>query len=280
MVTLLMSMASIALSACSAPADGSKPLPFHLIDNAVVVSVMVAGEGPFRFLLDTGASRSVVSESVVRRLRPMVITRTRMVTPAGHSIRPVVSVQLTMGGRRPDRVSATVVADEDLAATGVKVDGIVGQDVLASFVYTIDYSKRTISWHTDASVPEGERLPLEFADGRVLVALAHDSGAADSLRLIPDTGSDALVLFARRGRTLPALITLDVALLRSLSGKQLVRRALLSHLSIGTVTLRDHPAIILGEGAHDLPGGDGLLPLHIFSRVTINGPERFMVVQK
>jgi hypothetical protein len=275
MVPLLM---SLAVSACSALADPGKPLLFTLIDNAIVVPVTVSGQGPFRFLLDTGSSRSALSESLTKQLRPIVVSRTQMLTPVGHSIRPIVSVQLGLGALAPVRVAATVVDDDDLE--NVRVDGIVGQDVLASLAYSIDYRNRTISWHSRTPAAIGDRLPLEFAGGSLLVAITADGGVSEPLRLIPDTGSDALVLFERGDRPLPALTPLDVGLLRTLSGKQLVRRVLVNDFRLGDVTLRDQPAVVLGGKSVTLPVGDGLLPLHLFSRVTINGPGRYMVVQK
>ena len=275
MVTLLM---SLAVSACAALADPGKPLPFDLVDNAIVVPALVSGQGPFRFLLDTGASRSALSRSLTKQLRSTVVSRTQILTPIGHSVRPVVSVQLTLGELAPVRVAATVVDDDDLE--NVRVDGIIGQDVLAALVFSIDYSKRTIFWHPQPTTATGDSLPLEFAGGSLLVAVTADGATSGPLRLIPDTGSDALVLFERGGRPLPALTPLDIGLLRTLFGKQLVRRVLVNDLRLGEVTLRDQPAVVLSATAQTLSVADGLLPLHLFSRVTINGPARFMVVQK
>jgi hypothetical protein len=204
---MLMVFMSAALSACSAVADGSKPLAFELRGHGIIIPVSVSGAGPFRFLLDTGASRSVIAASVAKRLSVHVHARTLMITPAGHSIRPVTAVTLRLGVRTAVPVTATVVDDDELG--GKKVDGIVGQDVLSALVYTVDYARREIVWDDAAPAADGRRLALQIAHGRALVTIPAQAGMPHAMQLIPDSGADHLVLFARRGRELPSLTPLE-----------------------------------------------------------------------
>jgi predicted aspartyl protease len=276
MFLLLMSM---AMTACAAAAGGSKPLPFDLRHNEIVVPVHVSGTPGFRFLLDTGASRSIISVTTARRVGAVAHARTLMITPSGQSVHAVTNVTLQLGERTPVSVTAAIVRDDELAATA-RVDGILGQDVLAPLVYTIDYRARAVRWD-DARMTSAmeHRIPLQFVDGRALVAVAVQ-GVREPLRLIPDTGADGLVLFARRSSRLPALTPLNIGMLRTLVGRQLVRHVLLDGLSLGPVTLREQPAVVLEESDSAFPPGDGLLPLHLFSQVTVNGPAGYIVVTK
>jgi predicted aspartyl protease len=264
MLTLL---AAVAVSACSASVAGSKYLPFQLVDSAIVIPVVVDGQGPFRFLLDTGASQSVLSERLTERLGLVPTGRTRMLTPTGHRIRPVVSTRLDLGGVTSFRVVATVVDDEDMASDSLRLDGIVGQDVLATFTYTIDYARRVIDWDSVRPV-SGQHVTLSVTNGRATVLIPQ--AAQDDLRLIPDTGSDSIVLFARPDRRLPAATPRDVSLLRTIAGHRLVRRVQLTDWRIGDLILRDQDAVVLD--ASDVPhlDADGLLALHGFSRVTFD----------
>jgi hypothetical protein len=50
-------------------------------------------------------------------------------------------------------------------------------------------------------------------------------------------------------------------------------------LRVGSATLMDVPAVIVGREC-DSPSVDGLLPLHIFARVTFNGPERQLFIEE
>jgi hypothetical protein len=276
MLTLVV---SLALSACAVTAGGSKPFPFQLRGSDIVVAVQVDGGGPLRFLLDTGASRSIISQSVFAGLGRPEIGRTKMLTPIGHTVRPVVGVTLQVNDRPPATVAATVMRDEELVTGGGRVDGILGQDVLSRLVYTIDYRRRVILWDWKIEADVNARLPLHFQDGRALLILPALPGLTDAFRLIPDSGADGLVLFARRGRALPALTPLDVTRLRTLAGQQVVRKVLVDSLPLGNIVLRDHQAVVL-EGTPEMPLGDGLLALHEFSRVTVNGPEGYLVLER
>ena len=253
---------------------------FDLRQNEIVVPVTVSGHGPFRFLLDTGASQSVVSARVAESVGARATARTLMMTPAGHVVRPAVRIVLGLGDRPPLTVTATVLASSELTSSGATIDGIIGQDVLSSLVYIIDYRRRMIRWDGCDGLPTGAALPLSFTEGRALVSLTALPGSSEPLRLIPDTGADDLVLFARRGRLSPVTSTGEVAMLRTLAGHQLVRRAVLDVLRIGEITLRNHPALVLIERDRELPSGDGLLPLHLFSRVLVNGAAGYMVVER
>jgi hypothetical protein len=276
---MLMFFAAVALSACAVFSDGSKPLPFELRGSSIVVPVTIDGEGPFRFLLDTGASRSIVSRRLLGP-HPVEVARTTMVTPAGRSTRPVSLAVLRLGNRAPTPVAATIVADAELKRSTGQIDGIVGQDVLSHLVYTIDYARKEIRWDGESDMPAAARLPLRIEDGRALVIVPPSRTAGSPLRLIPDTAADGLVIFRRRGGSLPLLTPLEVGSLRTLGGGQLVRRILVDRLPLGSFALRDHPAVLVDvEDDHQLLG-DGLLALHQFSRVTFNGPEGYMVVER
>lgn len=257
-------------------------LPFHLADAGdIVVAVTLDGQGPFRFLLDTGASRSAVSSEVAARLGLTAVATTVMVTPVGRTFRPLAYLRRVQLGNIPAAdVVATVLPSDDLRRT-TNMDGIIGQDILASLVYTIDYQHRLIVWH-ETPPPEvvGTRLSLSVSAGRLLVSLPQGNGTRTQLELVPDSGADGLVLFGRAGRTLPPLTPLDIGVLRTMSGHQMVRRVLLDEFDVGDIRLRDQTAVLVQRTDADAPDGDGLLPLHVFARVTFNAPQRYMTVQR
>jgi hypothetical protein len=264
-------------------AGGHAVTPFALLPPGdIVVPVTIDGQGPFRMLLDTGASRSAVTTSVALRLGSRLVGETMMVTPAGRARRPLVLLKrMAIGPGDSVSVAGMQFADGDLAPG---VDGLIGQDVLATRIYTIDYAAGRIVWHDGVDrVTGGTRLDLELTGGRMLVTLpqqANRTAAADDLvlRLIPDSGADRLVLFSHAD--LPALVSVDVGLLKSAGGARVVQHVRVSGLEVGTITLLDQDAALLERTAEDAPFGDGLLPLHLFARVTINGPGRYLVVER
>jgi predicted aspartyl protease len=262
--------------------DSPALVHFDLSDEgAIVVPVMVEGQGPFRFLLDTGASQSVVAERLALRLGLKSEAMTLMLTPGGERVIQHVSrvATLQVGPvHAVDLLMTRLVGD--LLKAARDVDGIVGQDVLARSTYTIDYRRRAVVWHADGAIPDGTRLRLDLIDGRAIVSLPRGTSARGVLRMIPDTGADGIVLFAGPGRALPSVTPLDIGLLRTVSGVQLVRRVLLERFSAGQIELGDVIASVVERRDTRGIDGDGLLPLHMFSAVTFDVAHGVLVLQR
>src|SRR5262249_2392138 len=142
------------------------------------VSVYVDGLGPQRFLLDTGSSRTTISEELARRAALAPVAQTTFVTPTGTSLRPVVRLtNLQVGSARAATLLAPTLSGADVRQLGMDVVGLLGQDFLARFHYTIDYLGSRLIWH-DGSEKEDVRpdrrrvrLWLRPSEGRFLVDL-------------------------------------------------------------------------------------------------------------
>ena len=182
---------------------------------------------------------------------------------------------------RPD-ILASVIPDEELQALAPGVDGVLGQDFLATFDYTIDYRKRTLSWEADPAPLKSadRRFTLRAEEGRYLVEIPEGEGRERALRLVPDSGAAVMVLYERDGH-LPVQIgrarrPVDVA---GLSGGRRAVLSTLTELRIGALVLRDSPVVVL-TGCDDVPGADGLLPLSLFDRVTFLARDGVIVLGK
>jgi predicted aspartyl protease len=260
--------------------DATSRLPFQLLeDGSIIVPVTINGTGPFRFMLDTGSTRTVVSTQLTAKLRLPVVARSLVVTPSGDAMGALVQLdRLAIGGSDPVSVKALIGPREHFVADAI--DGLIGQDVLAPLIYTIDYMRREVTWHS--ALDDGDlrrRLPLDTSEGRFLVSLPQTSAPGVALKFIPDSGSDGFVLFARAAQLPLPATPLDIGVLHTFSGHRLVRRVLLDDVHVGGVILRNQTAIVVDRNQPDAPLGDGLLPLHIFGRVTFHGPERYLVVE-
>jgi len=267
-----------------AAAPAAVPLAFDLTpQGAIIVPVTVNGCGPFRFLLDTGSNTSVISENLAADLGARIVAKTTLVSASGQKDALVARIEhLAMGRVTATGVLMTLISPDalkmpDVVASGHSVHGIIGQDVLATLRYTIDYRQQTIVWRDEASgVPPGAApVELEAHDNRFLALLPQDRQV---LRLVPDSGAERLVLFEGVDRRQPR-VTLagDPVGLSSLTGTRAARRAVVHGLRVGSAMLIDLPAVVIRP--EDGAQADGLLPLHIFARVTINGPERQMFVE-
>lgn len=263
----------------AAPAARAGETRFDLLqDGSIVVPVTIRGSGTYRFVIDTGSSRTVISTRLWQALRLPVVAKTLMVTPAGRDDAYVVRLdRLAIGGRPEVNVTAAVMP-ADRYAGGRQVDGLIGQDVLASAIYTIDYDEGAIVWHTPVDVLHGVRLPLNVRNHRLLVNLPQYQGDPRPLSLIPDSGSDGLVLFAHAGDKL-RFTSLDVGVLHGVAGTKLARRVQLDGLVVGETRLQNPFAVVVDSDESSDLMGDGLLPLHVFSRVTFDVAGGFLIVQ-
>jgi predicted aspartyl protease len=261
-------------------ATGDQTVPFSLSsDGAIVIPVSINGAGPFRFRLDTGSTRTVVSEELTLRLGLARVDTSVVFTPTGRVERPVARVtRFEFGGQRTTLLDAVVQPRGRLfGGTSGVIDGLIGQDVLAARVYTIDYARRQLEFGT-APHPATGRLPLQIGDGTVLVTLPQ-STSAGTRRFIPDSGAGDVVLFARRETAPWAVTPLETTLVRTASGQRVARRVRVDALEVGSVSLQNHAAVLVNGDDVDARLGDGLLPLHLFARVTFNGPERYLIVE-
>ena len=247
-------------------------------EGAVVVIVQIAGVGPFEFLIDSGSSHTSVTPGTAARLGARPVARTELVSAAGRRTAAVVPLgRVVLGAASVESLLATVADERLLARAGRHLDGVLGQDFLRRFVYTIDYRRRRLTW--DDEPAGGSRLALEEEGGRFLVVAPQHDGSIR--RFVPDSGSSHVVVFQRQGGEAPlALAPSGRAWLDTLAARRDVYVATVPRLTIGSATLRDLTASVVPAMDLDAPGGDGLLPLHLFARVTINARERWMAVSR
>ncbi|SEL65461.1 Predicted aspartyl protease [Sphingomonas palmae] len=129
---------ALAPSATSQPADD---LSFAEVDRRMTVPVEIAGAGTYRFIIDTGAQRSVISRQLARRLGLPAGRRVRLTAMTGSSIVdtaiiPSLSVS-TLGG---EQIEAPALDGVDLGALG-----LLGIDTLQRHRLVIDFDAARMS---------------------------------------------------------------------------------------------------------------------------------------
>jgi predicted aspartyl protease len=272
---LVLTLLTAVRAIVAADTRSAAPIPLvHHKDGRIELAVRINGEGPFRFRLDTGASRTVISARLATRLGLPPAGQSRTITHTGQGFRALVRVDQLVLGTAWDQpvadVLGLVLQPEEIDRPG-RVDGLLGQDVLSRWVYTIDYraGRLLLSPDPSASGRPAVRLPLERSSGGWLAAVAVGD-AAEPLRLVPDSGADRLVLFAKAQARLPLLTLLETVRVRSVTGDAMARLVRLDTPRVGGIRIGEHQALLLDAGPSGGEMGDGLLPLHLFARVTFD----------
>jgi predicted aspartyl protease len=180
----------------------------------VVVAAMVNGKGPFRFIVDTGATRSTVSPRLVQALglQPSEVRSIVLNGITGTAqVAAVTLDRLQAGDLTVDQVVAPVVWAPVMAGA----DGILGAAGLTGRSLSVDFERNRvrISRAVEMSV-RAEALKIHATVTHGLMTLSMQVGRVRGLAVI-DTGSertlgnpalrDALKLRARTGAE--ALVT-------------------------------------------------------------------------
>jgi hypothetical protein len=209
--------------------------------GGIAVPVVVNGAGPFIFILDTGASRSVVSDDLAREIGAPVVAKSEVVTSAGSDMRLVVRLSsIALASAQVSALLAPVLPAANLARLGRGVRGLLGQDFLSAFNYTLDYRRRRLTWDGPLTCDAPGAVRMAAVEGRFVLLAEAEGGAR--VRLVPDSGAQVAVLF--RGRD---------------------PRARSSEFRVAAVTLYDVPVAVVDREDPDV---DGLLPLHGFAAVS------------
>lgn len=205
-------------------------IPFELVNNRPFIKIMINGKGPFRFVIDTGASMSVLSDKTAARLGIKPVAKggnARAI--GGNGTFPILYGLLdtiSIGETKIDVVPIyirTVYSAED-SPESERSDGYIGLSVLSHFAMTIDYQTRQVlldrtplsddllSGKTDAAKPEAGKpedatgnAAAPVLGGKVEVPIRSTSGGLASaearlpamdfpLNFIVDTGATISVV--------------------------------------------------------------------------------------
>lgn len=154
----------------------------------IVAPVMINGQGPFRFMLDTGANRTVLANGTVAKLAlessPNDQTLVRGIS--GLTTVPLVHVaSVASGTLQIHDLSAPVMS----GAVFEGIDGILGMDGLAGMRLTADFvrDRVVISASSGASPSALYTLHGRFVSERLLLVQARINGI--STAAVIDTGT-------------------------------------------------------------------------------------------
>jgi predicted aspartyl protease len=219
------------------------PLPAHLLDTRLSIGVEVNGSGPFRFLVDSGADRSVIGAALAKKLNLPSSDTVRLHDIAGATdVATFLVDTLKIGDASTFAVSAPALPEQSLGA-----QGIVGVDALADRRIMLDFQDNKITLE-DARVPEkiepGEIVVVGHRRHGQLILTEVRVGKLNVYALI-DTGSDTTignmallekVVGSRRPPTRVAMV------LNSVTGRSATATGvILPHITIGDLRINDLP---------------------------------------
>jgi predicted aspartyl protease len=184
-------------------------VPAEIADHVIFVSVMVNGHGPFRVMVDTGCSVTLVSPGLAEAVgaiasdpeESFVVAQNALGNPT--DVQRVALGSIDLGGVRFEGVLAAVsdTFDELSVIHGRRVDGALGFPLFQDLFLGLDFPNRRVllgsQWPTNtpairASLPVVEHADVPFVQVQIQgkpVDVLIDTGANHALHLPLDLAS-------------------------------------------------------------------------------------------
>ncbi len=224
----------LSCSAVSAqPSSRQNVLPLKLYgQHLVVVRGSIGTLENRNLVIDTGAYPSIIDGAVAKKLH-LTGQAEELGAVTSTLRRPAVMVHsFDVGPIHAEDVRSLV---QDLSAAsqkfGVRIDALIGLDVLAHSSFRIDYGARKMYFGPVEPLPSS--APFRVVDAKLCVDLRAGSR---SVRLLVDTGAEKLLLFGSRfpGLAAPTLRTQEFT---NVSGNFRLRQIRLDRLQLGDTNL-------------------------------------------
>lgn len=286
-----VAIAAFALAAASPtpitePADPSPEAASEEIGIAedgrerMTVDAMVDGKGPYPFLIDTGAERTVISAELARILGLGEGRGARLHSMSGVAQVATVVIPELQVGRKPVReIHAPALKRAHIGAAGM-----LGIDSLKSQRVTFDFERQKMTVEPSRSpqlAKDSDTIVVTARSrlGRLVLVDARLDG--QKLKVVLDTGSEVtvgnealrrkLVARERLGKTVP------IELISVTGGKTLADYTRVKSIRIGGLLINDLPVAFADVhpfrqlGLHDEPALLlGMDALRLFDRVSVD----------
>jgi len=267
------------------PAQAKQPtetVRFRLRDGyLIVVQTMVNGSGPFSFLLDTGATRTVIDPELAVQLQAPIVGKASLTGALRVREDELVQIrEVRLGAVSSSGLGAVVdkLARQKILAPGIR--GVLGEDFLSGFDFLIDYKQHSLRFGD--ALPAGERCRFETTGqyhdlpttNRLLIPVEFMGISGETVRFQLDTGAKMPELFS----------TNDVANPSQPWGASLATTSGADGVTILTnVTIRVGKTMVPGlnvvQSRRTLAFDSlGLLPASIFHRIYISHTGGFVVL--
>jgi hypothetical protein len=246
-----------------------------------IVQIWLNGTGPYDFILDTGASVTLVQRRLLQQLKiradnPVAI---RAVSGGSFDQQGVVET-VALGGIHVEHLEVDTLEPGQLYGNKGRVRGILGENFLNRFDILIDNEQRTLTLDRTSGLEEtlvGEHLQVFRLDSfspaslpdRIVIQLTVPSFLHRALLFLVDSGTDIAMLYPSPGQAWRATQDSEHVYVRALNVTQNCQVETTT-LEIGRGRFPGTPLATckgLTRGKGDL---DGLLPTRGFHQLFVS----------
>jgi predicted aspartyl protease len=253
---LLIATMTASLTLANDSVRQNVTLPFTLRQGyLVVVEGSLGSLARRRLIVDTGTSSTVLDCSVARQLGLGGRESRLTMLNGDEQVKAGVLSSLTLG---PVVAKSLPVFITNLSfltrQLGMRIDGIVGLDVLKSSSFRIEYDTRQIVFGPVQSSPGS----VPFATGPPLVTINMEIEGQPA-RVLVDTGASGLLLFRREDRGRGHGRALEAHTSSNITGNFTREEIRISDTKVGSVHLHAHSVFLVRAAKDASRDFDGLM---------------------
>lgn len=192
----------IGLSSCANVGHNSaRPLgtlDYQRDGKLIMAQVVVNGAGPYWFILDSGASRSVLDASLAKELKIASAARSSVTGTGTGAVAANIATPVTIALGPSSYRSEPYIIDLSSAPLPKRVRGLIGSELFASYIVRLDPKAHRLSWYNfdrPPSVGNGATVALRSANGKLYLPATIEPrpGVKIQRELRIDTGSESSV---------------------------------------------------------------------------------------
>jgi predicted aspartyl protease len=230
--------------------------------HPIVETLKLNGFGPYRFLVDTGASMNQVDARIARTLG---------LTPSFHATIETAAGKIAVMGSKgiEVRLGDTVASGQEFLFTTLEavrsispeIQGVLGQEFLSHFDYLLDLHAHHLVF--GAQERHGQRCELKFVDRLPVIVTSLGN-------LVLDSGANRLFVFSARSiAPETSVVTASGLTFGEMSPARRLRIGGQSYGPVETVAVASVEQSVI----------NGLLPLSIFQSVYVSSSGQYAVLK-
>ncbi len=206
------------------PYRGTVTLPFEMINNLIVVPMRINNSDTLKFILDTGAGRTVITELGPYQSFEIEYQGDVSLNGLGNSgpLPALISRgnRIYLKGIKGENHTVVFILEGRFNLSsfmGTQINGLLGYDIFENFIVEVDYERRKVYLHDPDAYKEEYlekkqsnkwiHIPVNTRDNKlymdlkivqsdfseVEVNLLVDSGASHTAFLYPNTSADIVI---------------------------------------------------------------------------------------
>jgi predicted aspartyl protease len=284
-ISLLAALAALALVVPSSNASSHLPLR-TASGHLIVVPVYINGHGPFDFLVDTGASTTLIDVHLTAELELKPVGRVSLTTLTGSETVPCYFLDsLIVGAQSLHRLPGLAQEMRAVHDIDPRIRGVLGMDFPLEFAFSVDFGRQQIELYHPSETPEleaGVRIPIQVVGSTILITTTTDASVRGFWSLALDSGIPNMAVFENRiresqdsrgGWDRKIRITTNLSSISANMGT-------VHDLALANLHLRDVSVMILPtKPGVDRGIEDGLLPIMFFRRLLVNPKQSYAIFE-